>query len=152
MFSLPGCGKVSSMEGSERRHVAKGSETGGSQKTDLHAEGARSGGSHVRARDHRTTRGLEQRRLGDAALPDRDRFCRRCGVRQSHGVDPFNSLTGGLTGDVIGRANRVGNESGLSSGVGSLRRSHSGVPVGIVTRELSVRAPSPRANLEPQTD
>ncbi len=92
------------------------------------------------------TIGLRQCQVCGAEQRERDRFCRRCGVSQSRRVDPFNGITGGLTSDAIGRADRSAEETRPLSRSGTLRRSYSGPLVGIVTQELSEQTASFHAN------
>ncbi|MGH8692619.1 MAG: zinc ribbon domain-containing protein [Burkholderiales bacterium] len=95
------------------------------------------------------TSGFKQCRVCGAEQLDRDKFCRRCGVNQSgqsRRVEPLNNITGSVTSDVIGRADRVDYETRPLSGGGTLRRSYSGPLVGIVTLELSEQTSSLRTN------
>src|SRR5262245_55137273 len=96
--------------------------------------------------DTAETTGLKQCKVCGAEQLERDKFCRRCGVSQSHRADPLICTTGSIAGDVVGRANRPGSETMPLSGSGTLRRSYSGRLVGIVTQELSEQTSSLRAN------
>ena len=82
-----------------------------------------------------TTIGLKQCHSCGAELLDRDKFCRRCGVRES---DPSSVVTG--------RPGNTGFETRSVSGSGTLGRPYSGPLVGIVTQKLSERTSSLRAS------
>ena len=76
----------------------------------------------------------------------RDKFCRRCGVSQSHRAESLNCITGRVDGAIVGRAERSDYETKPLSRCRTWRRSYSGRLVSIVTQELSGRTSSVRAN------
>src|SRR5262249_15341749 len=83
---------------------------------------------------------LKQCQSCDAALLDRDKFCRRCGLRQSNRVQPSTSL--------IKKANGADFETKPMplAGSGTLRGSYSQPLISSLTHELSSRTSSLRAN------
>jgi ribosomal protein L40E len=93
-------------------------------------------------------------RVCGAEQPDRDKFCRRCGVSQNRTGDQLVSIRRGVSHsvspsisyDVIASADRSGCDTGALSGSGTLRRSYSGPLVGIVSQKLSEETSSFRAN------
>jgi hypothetical protein len=92
------------------------------------------------------TTGFKQCQVCGAAQIARDKFCRRCGARQSRCDEPLQCVTGAAASDIVWRADRSGCETVPLSGSGTLRRSYSGRLVGIVTHELSEQTSSLRAN------
>jgi hypothetical protein len=81
-----------------------------------------------------------------AAQITRDKFCRRCGARQCHPVDAFNSTDSGVASDIVEGHDRSGSVTASLPASETLRRSYSGRLVGVVIRELSVQTSSVRAS------
>jgi hypothetical protein len=77
-----------------------------------------------------------------AAQIDRDKFCRRCGVSQSRGVELSNYSpdSGAIAAGAPGCA------TAPLSGCAAPRRSYSGPLINIVTKQLSEQASPFRAN------
>src|SRR5262249_59990891 len=92
------------------------------------------------AKDITKTVSLKQCQSCDAALLDRDKFCRRCGLRQSNRVQPSTSL--------IKKANGADFETKPMplAGRGTLRGLYSHPLISSLTHELSSRPPTPPAN------
>jgi hypothetical protein len=77
-----------------------------------------------------------------AAQIDRDKFCRRCGVSQSRGVELSNRNTDGGAGAAVAPIHATAQLSGGAAP----RRSYSGTLINIVTKQLSEQASPFRAN------
>ena len=87
------------------------------------------------AQEMTETTGIKKCHACDAEILERDKFCRRCGVSQ--GV-PTSTLSGVTDG--------TGGEPRSLSNDGTLSRSYSGRLVNVVSRDLSARTSSLRAN------
>ncbi|MCI0664759.1 MAG: zinc ribbon domain-containing protein [Acidobacteria bacterium] len=90
------------------------------------------------------TIGLNKCMTCGAEQNDRDKFCRRCGARQSSSIDRSSKTTSGISSGYIDKY------SGYNTRTFPLnrteRRSCSDQLVSIVTQELSERTSSIRAN------
>lgn len=88
------------------------------------------------------TRGFSHCHGCGAAQIDRDRFCRRCGVSQSRGVElsNYNIDSGAIAAGAPSYA------TAPLSGRAASRRSYSGPLINVVTRQLSEQASPFRAN------
>jgi hypothetical protein len=77
-----------------------------------------------------------------AAQIDRDRFCRRCGVSQSRGLEPsnYNTDSGAIAACAPSYA------TAPLPGGAAPRRSYSGPLINVVTKQLSEQTASFRAN------
>ena len=87
------------------------------------------------AQEMAETTGIKECHACGAKLLERDKFCRRCGAGQ--GI-PTSTLTGVTDG--------TGGEPRSLSNDGTLCRSYSGRLVNVVSRDLSTRTSSLRAN------
>jgi ribosomal protein L40E len=87
------------------------------------------------AQEMAETTGIKQCHDCGAELLERDKFCRRCGVSQGVPTSTLTGVTAGTEG-----------EPGSLSDDGTLCRSYSSRLVNVVSRDLSTRTSSLRAN------